>query len=234
MKALGMVEVRGYLGAVSAADEALKAAEVSLNSTQRVGGGLTTIMLVGDVSAVQAAVDAASAIAKRLGCFRSSHVIPKVDVMTAHMLGGRIAGESGTVRSPQREHQEAFSNHRSVTETSGINREDNVTITVGAAEINEPADDSEITLSAVNDSISTPSTTDHEEALADETKAETATDIVALQKQLEACRVTELRKIAYRIRVSGLKRTAIKFANKETLVRVILEEAKRGELIEFD
>ena len=47
-------------------------------------------------------------------------------------------------------------------------------------------------------------------------------------------KVLELRKIAYRIRVSGLKRTAIKFANKETLIRVIMDDVKRGERFELD
>lgn len=91
MKALGMVEVRGFLGAVSAADAALKAANVELNSEQRVGGGRRTILLVGDVAAVQAAVDAAVVIAKQLGCYCTSHVISRADEAIAKLMGGKLA-----------------------------------------------------------------------------------------------------------------------------------------------
>lgn len=82
MTALGMIEVRGYLGAVSVADAALKAANVTLNNAEVIRGGLTTIELVGDVSAVKAAVDAAVQIAEQLNCLLSSHVIARLDEQT--------------------------------------------------------------------------------------------------------------------------------------------------------
>ncbi|UFH66045.1 BMC domain-containing protein [Clostridium cadaveris] len=77
MKALGMIEVNGYLAAVEAADAALKAANVTLIGIEIVKAGISNVQVVGDVDAVQASVDAGRAAADFLGLLRSSHVIPR-------------------------------------------------------------------------------------------------------------------------------------------------------------
>lgn len=77
MEALGLIEVYGYLSAVEALDSALKAANVSLHSVTKVQGGLVTVMVVGDVGAVKAAMDASAAAAQRVGNVVSVHVIPR-------------------------------------------------------------------------------------------------------------------------------------------------------------
>lgn len=77
MEALGLIEVYGYLSAVEALDSALKAANVSLHSVTKVQGGLVTVMVVGDVGAVKAAMDASAAAAHRVGNVVSVHVIPR-------------------------------------------------------------------------------------------------------------------------------------------------------------
>lgn len=76
-EALGLIEVYGYLGAIEAADAALKAANVRLMGNELVTGGIVTVKLEGDVAAVQAAVDAAHAAVARLGVEVTSHVIPR-------------------------------------------------------------------------------------------------------------------------------------------------------------
>jgi len=76
-EALGMVETRGLVGAVEAADSMVKAADVTLIGKQMVGSGLVTVMVRGDVGAVKAAVEAGSAAAKRVGELVSVHVIPR-------------------------------------------------------------------------------------------------------------------------------------------------------------
>lgn len=86
MTALGMIEVRGYLGAVSVADTALKAANVTLNNAEVIRGGITTIQLTGDVAAVNAAVEAATQMANILNCLLSSHVIARVDEQTKALM----------------------------------------------------------------------------------------------------------------------------------------------------
>ncbi len=75
-QALGMVETRGLVGAIEAADAMVKAANVKLMGKEKVGSGLVTVMVRGDVGAVKAAVDAGAAAAKRVGELFSVHVIP--------------------------------------------------------------------------------------------------------------------------------------------------------------
>ncbi|MGQ0767527.1 MAG: BMC domain-containing protein [Gemmatimonadota bacterium] len=75
--ALGLVETRGLVGALEAADAGAKAANVRLLGAERADAGLVTIKFVGDVAAVKAAVDAGSAAAGRVGQLVSAHVIPR-------------------------------------------------------------------------------------------------------------------------------------------------------------
>lgn len=77
MNALGMIETKGLVGAVEAADAMVKAANVELVGREQVGGGLVTVMVRGDVGAVKAAVDAGAAAAKNVGELLSIHVIPR-------------------------------------------------------------------------------------------------------------------------------------------------------------
>ena len=76
-EALGMIETKGLVGAIEAADAMVKAANVNLLGKVLVGGGLVTVMVRGDVGAVKAAVDAGAAAAKRVGELLSVHVIPR-------------------------------------------------------------------------------------------------------------------------------------------------------------
>ncbi len=75
--ALGMVETKGVVGAIEAADAMVKAANVTLIGKVKVGGALVTVMVRGDVGAVKASVDAGSAAAERVGELISCHVIPR-------------------------------------------------------------------------------------------------------------------------------------------------------------
>jgi ethanolamine utilization protein EutM len=75
--ALGMIETKGLVGAVEAADAMVKAADVRLVGKVQVGGGLVTIMVRGDVGAVKAATDAGAAAASNVGELISVHVIPR-------------------------------------------------------------------------------------------------------------------------------------------------------------
>ena len=77
MEALGMVETRGLTAAIEAADSMVKAAQVTLIGTEKIGSGLVTVMVRGDVGAVKAAVEAGAAIASRLGELVATHVIPR-------------------------------------------------------------------------------------------------------------------------------------------------------------
>jgi len=76
-EALGMIETRGLVGMVEAADAMVKAAKVTLIGYEKVGGGLVTAMVRGDVAAVKSATDAGAAAARRVGELVSVHVIPR-------------------------------------------------------------------------------------------------------------------------------------------------------------
>ncbi|MBI9091275.1 MAG: ethanolamine utilization microcompartment protein EutM [Desulfobacterium sp.] len=77
MNALGMIETKGLVGAVEAADAMVKAANVKLVGKTQIGAGLVTVMVRGDVGAVKAATDAGAAAAERVGELISIHVIPR-------------------------------------------------------------------------------------------------------------------------------------------------------------
>jgi ethanolamine utilization protein EutM len=74
--ALGLVETKGLVGAIEAADAMVKAADVTLTGKEQIGSGLVTVIVRGDVGAVKAAVDAGASAAKRVGELFSVHVIP--------------------------------------------------------------------------------------------------------------------------------------------------------------
>ncbi|MBE6705308.1 MAG: BMC domain-containing protein [Ruminococcaceae bacterium] len=76
-ESLGMIETRGLTAAIEAADAMVKAAEVTLVGTEKIGSGLVSVMVRGDVGAVKAAVEAGTAAATRLGEVIATHVIPR-------------------------------------------------------------------------------------------------------------------------------------------------------------
>lgn len=88
-EALGMVETRGLVAAIEAADAMCKAANVSLIGTERIGSGLVTVMVRGDVGAVKSAVEAGGNNASRLGELVATHVIPRphedVEMILPHL-----------------------------------------------------------------------------------------------------------------------------------------------------
>ncbi len=77
MQALGMIETRGLVAAIEAADAMLKAANVELVGTEKIGSGLVTVLVQGDVGAVKAATEAGQEAASRIGEIVSVHVIPR-------------------------------------------------------------------------------------------------------------------------------------------------------------
>lgn len=85
-EALGMVETKGLVAMIEAADAMVKAANVSLIGMEKIGSGLVTVMVRGDVGAVKAATDAGAAAAKRVGEVVSVHVIPRPHVDTEILL----------------------------------------------------------------------------------------------------------------------------------------------------
>ena len=94
MNALGMIETRGFVGAIEAADAMVKAANVELIGKQQVGSGLVTVVVRGDVGAVKAATDAGAAAAERVGELVSIHVIPRPHSDVEGILPKKDASEA--------------------------------------------------------------------------------------------------------------------------------------------
>lgn len=86
MKALGMIETIGLIGAIEATDTALKTADVQILNQHFVKGGIVTVELTGDVAAVRVAVEAGEEAARKLGAFVKSHVIARPGEMIGDML----------------------------------------------------------------------------------------------------------------------------------------------------
>ncbi len=100
--ALGMVETKGLIGSIEAADAMLKAANISLIGSEYIGGGYVTVMVRGDVGAVKAAVDAGAAAAKRVGELVSVHVIPRphaeVELILPQKSKGTLGGQEAEAK----------------------------------------------------------------------------------------------------------------------------------------
>lgn len=94
MKALGLIEVNGYLAAIEAADSALKAANVSLISIEKVTGGICTVEITGDVGAVKASVEAGATATESLGLLRSVSVIPRLHEETLKIILPKKKGDA--------------------------------------------------------------------------------------------------------------------------------------------
>lgn len=97
--ALGMIETKGFVGMVEAADAAVKAARVDLVGYEKIGGGYVTMVIRGDVAAVKAAIEAGARGAERVGELVSTHVIPRphnnIDLVLPLGRADQAKAESG-------------------------------------------------------------------------------------------------------------------------------------------
>ena len=112
--ALGMVETKGFIGSVEAADAMVKAANVVLIGKEYIGAGYVTVMVRGDVGAVKAATDAGAAAARRVGELASVHVIPRphgdVEMILPQTSKGSFGGRSeGSATSTSKKSKSAES-----------------------------------------------------------------------------------------------------------------------------
>ncbi len=96
-EALGLVETRGLVGSVEAADAMVKAANVQLIGYEKIGGGYVTVMVRGDVGAIKAATDAGAEAAARVGEVVSVHVIPRPHADVESILPLQEQSEDGTL-----------------------------------------------------------------------------------------------------------------------------------------
>ncbi len=211
-KALGLIEVRGFLGAVVVADAALKSANVSLLNVETVKSGLNTVQLVGDVSAVRSAVEAAVEIAQDQPYYLHSHVIARLDSQTDSIL------------NPIRKEE-----NKEVPKVESVSLEESVLESIDPVEeapvITEPLQ------SAIEEVIVEDIVSDVEEAIVEGIVSDIVTEEEIStegkqkysEEELNKFKVVELRSIAYRENKIDLSKKEIKFANKHLLIQALLK-----------
>ena len=211
-KALGLIEVRGFLGAVVVADAALKSANVSLLNVETVKSGLNTVQLVGDVSAVRSAVEAAVEIAQDQPYYLHSHVIARLDSQTDSIL------------NPIRKEE-----NKEVPKVESVSLEESVLESIDPVEeapvITEPLQ------SAIEEVIVEDIVSDVEEAIVEGIVSDIVTEEEIStegkqkysEEELNKFKVVELRSIAYRENKIDLSKKEIKFANKHLLIQSLLK-----------
>ena len=200
-KALGLIEVRGFLGAVVVADAALKAANVSLLNVETVKSGLNTVQLVGDVSAVRSAVEAAVEIAQDQPYYLHSHVIARLDSQTDSIL----LPIQKEVNKDVSKAETSSSLEESVLEVIDL---------IDVPEVNPQPLISDNETAFVEDIIS--DIIVEEEVLAEGQQKYS-------EEELNKFKVVELRSIAYREDKIDLSKKEIKFANKQLLIQALLK-----------
>ncbi len=195
-KALGLIEVRGKLGAILAADAAVKAANIILIGSEVISGGLTTIHIIGDVAAVKSAVEAGEAAVASKNCLISSHVIPRLDGQVEQMLiksFGKKKNNSLDLKQLNEHTMEENEKDEKLEE-----KEDALLI---------PKNNSEEILQENS-----------------ENEANTIVNPSFDKEKLEKMKVTDLRSLANDLNLSVIKKSEIKSANKAMLIEALLEK----------
>jgi len=211
MKALGMIEVYGYVTAVEALDSALKAANVKLVDVTLVQGGLVTVLVDGDVGAVKAAMDASKTAAERIGRVISVHVIARPNSEVDKIIK--------PYKSTIPEVKEEGVTKPYLPEADDFNANNETQI----AEENSRHEDGEL----VNELLEIETT--HKDEVSNDietiTKAkETSTDVGTLTPEtMQTMTVDRLRKLAREIRITNMTSKEIRFSTKNELIRSISE-----------
>ena len=196
MNALGMIETKGLVGSIEAADAMLKAANVTLASKTHVGGGLVTVMVRGDVGAVKAAVDAGAAAAERVGELISVHVIPRPADDVEYILDPLTLPEPPADSEPKLEPE------------------------------TERAAETEAEMESEPPAQPEPESEPEDPSLEEEDPEEEAhaVELESLSEEsMQRMTVARLRAVARAHGATGMNRREIRFAKKEELIARILE-----------
>lgn len=227
MKALGMIEVYGRVGAIEGLDSALKAANVSLVNMIRVGGGLTSVFVEGDVGAVKASIDAAAAAAERVGKLISAHVIPRPDVAVREMLdialndefNGNKSGSDGNAE-PKDQAETGQADASGADALSGKTE----AVVDAEAEIGESevVADAQTEIGESEAVMDAEAEIEEEEAGAVEAHTSATPEVHAADyEELEKMTVAQLRRLAREMQDYPLSKQEIKFAKKEDLLMAL-------------
>ena len=212
MKALGMIEVYGYLTAVEALDSALKAANVTRLDVVKVRGGLVTVLVEGDVGAVKAAMDASAAAAERIGTVVSVHVIPRPASDVERMLKGPGGGSKADPPKAEPEPKEPEPEERKAEEPKAEQPEADLEPETPEPEPEPEAPEPEKPAQAVMPEPAGP-----------ERKPEAGKAAAVTPEEMKAMSVDGLRRLARELEIPSMTRAEIRYAKKQELIQKITE-----------
>ena len=212
MKALGMIEVYGYLTAVEALDSALKAANVTRLDVVKVRGGLVTVLVEGDVGAVKAAMDASAAAAERIGTVVSVHVIPRPASDVERMLKGPGGGPKTEPREAEPEPKEPEPEERKAEEPKAEPPEADLEPETPEPEPEPEAPEPEEPAQAAMPEPAEP-----------ERKPEEGKAAAVTPEEMKAMSVDGLRRLARELEIPSMTRAEIRYAKKQELIQKITE-----------
>ena len=212
MKALGMIEVYGYLTAVEALDSALKAANVTRLDVVKVRGGLVTVLVEGDVGAVKAAMDASAAAAERIGTVVSVHVIPRPASDVERMLKGPGGGQKTEPREAEPEPKEPEPEERKAEEPKAEPPEADLEPETPEPEPEPEAPEPEKPAQAAMPEPAEP-----------ERKPEAGKAAAVTPEEMKAMSVDGLRRLARELEIPSMTRAEIRYAKKQELIQKITE-----------
>lgn len=213
MKALGMIEVYGYLTAVEALDSALKAANVTRLDVVKVRGGLVTVLVEGDVGAVKAAMDASAAAAERIGTVVSVHVIPRPASDVERMLKGPGGGPKTEPEEPEEpEPKGPEPEERKDEEPEAEPPEADLEPETPEPEPEPEAPEPEKPAQAAMPEPAEP-----------ERKPEEGKAAAVTPEEMKAMSVDGLRRLARELEIPSMTRAEIRYAKKQELIQKITE-----------
>ena len=217
MKALGMIEVYGYLTAVEALDSALKAANVTRLDVVKVRGGLVTVLVEGDVGAVKAAMDASAAAAERIGTVVSVHVIPRPASDVERMLKGPGGGPKTEPPKAEPEPKEPEPKGPEPEERKAEEPEAEPPEVDLEPETPEPEPESEAP------EPEKPAQAVMPEPAGPERKPEAGKAAAVTPEEMKAMSVDGLRRLARELEIPSMTRAEIRYAKKQELIQKITE-----------
>ncbi len=226
--ALGLIETKGLVGAIEAADAMLKAANVRLIGKEHVGGALVVIKIIGEVAAVKSSVDAGAAAAQRVGHLVSTHVIPRPDnqieaIIYSEKKGGKRKGRKTEKKIEDEAQANLFEQN---TDSAEITAEHDEAMPETPAEQSEQASEISRPIEEISGTqkpaTEKPGFEEAEENVADASEirdesAESFDEIPPLSV-LEKMNVHELRKLARKFDNFPIKGREISRANRQTLI----------------
>lgn len=217
MKALGMIEVYGYLTAVEALDSALKAANVTRLDVVKVRGGLVTVLVEGDVGAVKAAMDASAAAAERIGTVVSVHVIPRPASDVERMLKGPGGGSKADPPKAEPEPKEPEPKEPEPEELKAEEPEAEQPEADLEPETPEPEPEPEAPEPEKPAQAAMP------EPAEPERKPEAGKAAAVTPEEMKAMSVDGLRRLARELEIPSMTRAEIRYAKKQELIQKITE-----------